>query len=329
MQTKTFDGKRPKTKRGERFLKKKLPKVHENVKSAMFIKGSKTNQIISQVLTDLAALKKPDCKTFRRRCQARPFEDTTEIERLSEKSDCSLFVYGSSSKKRPCNLILGRCFDHRVLDMLELAVENFKPLKDFERVGSFNFEFKPAFVFHGVEFEYQEEFRKFANLLCDIMRGMVVDMVNLEGLDHVFVCTAAEGKIYFRHYAIVLKKSGSNLPRVTLEEIGPSMDLIVRRTQFAPRDLMKQALKLPKEVKSKSKKNRSTTAFGIHGTVHKGRQDLAQLTTKRMKGLKKKRGRGDAAATTTSGAADGQQIPDEAKKEENEEERVAKRVKAG
>jgi hypothetical protein len=36
-----------------------------------------------------------------------------------------------------------------------------------------------------------------------------VDKVNLAGLDHVIVCTAADGKIYFRHYAIKLKKSGT------------------------------------------------------------------------------------------------------------------------
>jgi hypothetical protein len=40
----------------------------------------------------------------------------------------------------------------------------------------------------------------------------VTDQISLMGLDHVFVCTAVEGKIYFRHYSINLKKSGTNVP---------------------------------------------------------------------------------------------------------------------
>lgn len=40
----------------------------------------------------------------------------------------------------------------------------------------------------------------------------MTDQISLMGLDHVFVCTAVEGKIYFRHYSINLKKSGTNVP---------------------------------------------------------------------------------------------------------------------
>ena len=46
-----------------------------------------------------------------------------------------------------------------------------------------------------------------------------------------------------------LKKSGLKTPRVELEEIGPSLDLVVRRTRLASEELYKQALKRPKFVK--------------------------------------------------------------------------------
>jgi hypothetical protein len=39
----------------------------------------------------------------------------------------------------------------------------------------------------------------------------VTDQISLLGLDHVIVCTAVEGKIYFRHYSIKMKKSGTNV----------------------------------------------------------------------------------------------------------------------
>ena len=48
---------------------------------------------------------------------------------------------------------------------------------------------------------------------------------------------------------ILLKKSGSRLPRVELEEVGPSIDLTMRRTKLASDDLYKRARKVPYAVK--------------------------------------------------------------------------------
>ena len=51
---------------------------------------------------------------------------------------------------------------------------------------------------------------------------------------------------YFR---VLLKKSGSRTPRVEVEEMGPSLDLVLRRTHLASDDLMKAATKVPRVVK--------------------------------------------------------------------------------
>lgn len=47
----------------------------------------------------------------------------------------------------------------------------------------------------------------------------------------------------------MLKKSGTRIPRIKLVEIGPRMDLRIRRTKLATDDLFKQACKRPKELK--------------------------------------------------------------------------------
>jgi len=292
--------------------------VHENVKSAMFLRGPKTSELINQVVSDLYTLKKPHGIKFHRRNQTRPFEDQTSIEFFSNKNDCSLMVLASHQKKRPNNLVLGRFFDYQILDLIELGVENFKSIQQFEvrsavlhlitcvlfsrcavcpsdttqpqGNASCAVGFKPCFVFRGPEFEQKEEFKKFANLLLDFYRGEVVEQISLVGLDHVFVCTALDGKIYFRHYNIKLKKSGANLPRVELEEIGPSMDLVIRRTRFANPDLMKEALRQPKQLRKKKVKNVTQSIIGTVINVHKEKQDLNQMQTRKMKGLKRKRG---------------------------------------
>ena len=46
-----------------------------------------------------------------------------------------------------------------------------------------------------------------------------------------------------------MKKSGSRTPRVELAEMGPSVDLVMRRTRLATQDLYKRACKKPKALK--------------------------------------------------------------------------------
>lgn len=54
------------------------------------------------------------------------------------------------------------------------------------------------------------------------------------------------------HYCrSLLKKSGCRTPRIELEEIGPSLDLVLRRTHLASDDLYKLAHRKPKALKVK------------------------------------------------------------------------------
>ncbi len=55
-----------------------------------------------------------------------------------------------------------------------------------------------------------------------------MDRVHLAGLDHVMVVTAANGKVYMRHYTIAFRKAGTRNPRVELAGMGPSFDFTVR-----------------------------------------------------------------------------------------------------
>ena len=127
-------------------------------------------------------------------------------------SECSLFAFGSSSKKRPANLVLGRMYNYQLLDMIEFGVGQFQSLQEFAGkfkpgVGS-----KPCFVLDGALWRTDERIAIVGNLMVDFFRGKLMSKVNLAGLDHVIVLTAPTADaIYFRHYAVALKKSGTKV----------------------------------------------------------------------------------------------------------------------
>ncbi|XP_076128709.1 ribosome production factor 2 homolog [Alosa pseudoharengus] len=281
---------KPKTKRSKRFLQSREPKLTENVKNAMIMKGGNATETVTQALKDIYALKKPNAVMYKKKNIMRPFEDSTSLEFFSKKSDCSLFLFGSHNKKRPNNLVFGRLFDYHVLDMIELGVEKFTALKDI-KVSKCPEGTKPLLVFAGEAFDIDNEHKRLKSVLIDFFRGPTVSSVRLAGLEHILHFTALEGKIYMRSYKVLLKKSGCRTPRIELEEIGPSFDFVLRRTHLASDDLYKTAHRQPKALKPKKKKNISHDAFGTKfGRLHMQKQDLAKLQTRKMKGLRKRKG---------------------------------------
>lgn len=264
----------------------------------MIIKGGNTSEIVTQTLKDVYALKKPNAVMYKKKNIVRPFEDSTALEFFSKKSDCSLFLFGSHNKKRPHNLIFGRMFDFHVLDMFELGIEKFVALKDI-KINKCPEGTKPMLVFTGELFDTDNEHKRLKNLLTDFFCGPKVKAVRLAGLEHVLHFTALDGKIYMRSYKVLLKKSGCRTPRIELEEMGPSFDFAMRRTHIASDDLYRSAHKQPKGLKPKKKKNISHDAFGTRlGRLHMQKQNLDKLQTRKMKGLKKRRGEVKTDATS-------------------------------
>jgi len=287
-------GKIAKTQRSRRELAHKAPKLVENVKTALGIRGPNCSQLVGDVMRDLHKFKAPHSKLLTKRNLTRPFEDASSVEFLAKVNDASLFAYGSHSKKRPHNLVLGRLFDAQLLDMFEFGLNGatFQGMEAFEgvrkavvRVGS-----KPALVFQGESWDSNADLVLLRNFFLDFFRGEVLPKINLSALDRVIILTAREdGTVHFRHYGVALRKSATHLPRVELDEVGPRMDLTLRRRKSAPAELSAVALKQPKVVTKAGKnfqKNFGTNAMGDQtARIHMQRQDLANLNVARLKGL--------------------------------------------
>ncbi|CAK9822382.1 Ribosome production factor 2 homolog [Anthophora retusa] len=278
---------KPTTHKGKRAILKKEPKLIEDVKQILCFKGKNSSQIVVDFMKDLYNLKKPDAHMMQKKNDVLPFEDVTLIEKFSAKYNAPLFMIALHNKKRPHNLIMGRMYEHTLLDMAEFGIENYKGLKDF-KVSKISEGIKPLLVFNGELFENNHEFNRIKNLFVDFFQREPVENIRLQGLEHVLSFTAVENKIFLRSYRILLKKSDCRTPRIELEEIGPRVDLICRRTKLASNDLFKHACKKPKELKIKKKKNISTDKLGTtFGRIHVGAQNLNSIQTRKMKGLKK------------------------------------------
>lgn len=284
--SKIINERKPKTAKGRRILRERAPKVHENAKKSLIIRGTKSNPDISNFLQELHNLRKPLDTFFAKRHDAHPFEDIESVEKMCNKYDTSLFALGSKSKKRPFRLVLGRLFDSNVLDMQEFGVTNYMSSHKFKGQKKPMLGSKPLIIFQGAAFEQHPKLGNCKNLLLDFFRGAVADKVNLQHIDHALIFTALDSTsidcptINVRHFFVNYAKSAQKLPRVQMSEIGPRFDLSVDRERVADPQVMKLALKVPKEDKPKNVKNIKTDALGrTHGRIHLGRQDFDKIHT--------------------------------------------------
>ncbi|KAL5202169.1 hypothetical protein ABZP36_013121 [Zizania latifolia] len=285
----------PKSQRARRELLKHAPKLVETGKKTLILHGTKTSAVLNSALADIFHLKRDNAvKYSKKNGNIRPFESggETSLEFFSLKTDCSLLVYGCHSKKRPNNLVLGRTYDHHIYDLVEVGVENYRSIESYvydkklaPKLGS-----KPFFAFIGEHFESVDELKHLKEVLLDLFKGEVVENLNLAGVDRIFVCTAiSPTTVYMTHCALRLKRSGTSIPRIELVEVGPSMDLVVRRHRLPVESLKKEAMKTADHAK-KMKNVTKDPLQGKLGKVYIPDQQIAKMTLANdVKGLKRER----------------------------------------
>jgi len=308
-------GKRaPKTRRGKKILRDREPKIVEDAKTSLVVRGSKCSESVRQLLQDLHTVRQPLSTLFMRKHPEHPFEDVGKLEHMCNKFDHGLFLFGSSSKKRPFRLIIGRLFQMKLLDMQEFNVDSFKSLRSFPASkneppqGS-----KPLMVFQGSAFETDERAKRAKSLLLDYFSGPRPRRIMVEGMSHVIVCSCSDGTsssskpalgtaatpppISVTRYRVELLKSGSKLPRVELHEVGPRFRLLLDRTREPDRDRWKMSIKVPKAAKPTKVKNITTETMGKRkGKIHLGKQDFGQIHTVHHSKAKQRKLTSDLAA---------------------------------
>ncbi|RPA74564.1 ribosome biogenesis protein-like protein RPF2 [Ascobolus immersus RN42] len=296
---------KPKNARSKRAMDARAPKIQENPKKTLFIRGQTASQLTETHTTDLFAFKIPLSKKFTKKNAILPFEDATALEFFAQKNDTSLLVFTSNNKKRPHNVTFVRTFNYKVLDMYELGItggdEGYRSLSSFKTakpaVGM-----KPMLLFNGAIWDTTEVYKGLKSYFLDFFKGEDASRVAIEGLQFILTFTVSEvtdatplPKIHFRGYRIVTKRSGQKLPRVELEEMGPRVDWSVRRVQLPEENMWKEATAKPKKSgEARTKKNITTDIMGDKlGRIHLGKQEIEKMQTRKMKGLKRRKGEDD------------------------------------
>ena len=112
-------------------------------------------------------MKKDYSTTYNKNHEIQPFEDAKQLEVFCDRSQCNLFCFISNSKKRPDNLIIGRTFDRKLLDMVELHVKEFKSSEEFTTKVEVPVHSRPLIMFNGEVWGFSPNHMKLHNLLTD------------------------------------------------------------------------------------------------------------------------------------------------------------------
>lgn len=299
--------KKTKNIRVRRALERKLPVLHETVKTAMIIKGVKVNPLVKEFLQDITAIKKPFCKLFMKKNDIVPFDRTgmDSLEFLSRKNECSLFLFGQSLKKRPNSVVFGRFFTYQLTDMIELSIEAYSPIVEFAA----NVKTKPQFGthillnFNGDLFESDPKFRMAQSVFLDFFRGPQQEELCLSASSLIISFFSIppppgeeKAKLVMKCYTVAneqtLEDSISNgmVPPLSLQEIGPSAVFTIERVFQGPPTLINESFKTPITHFTRNKNILHSVIPGMkEAKINVQKQDLTHLSNSIKKSAALKR----------------------------------------
>lgn len=232
---------------------------------------------------------------FSRKHDIHPFESRDGVESLCKKKEASLFMFGSHSKKRPNNIVIGRTYEHKVLDMVELGVINFESMEEIVSNIQVPSHLQPFVVFQGDLWEANADFKKLKNLINDFFcMNKRTEGVEIDKAMKVVICwSVTEDQRIFLNVFEVNVEGGSAIlqeeGKLVIEELGPNATFALRRSSWADEETYKKSIYIPKPSKKKVKKNVKTDAMGnTRGKLYLDRQNLKAMPTRRRKIISKR-----------------------------------------
>lgn len=245
--------------------------------------GHRTSPLIQK------SLKKESSTYYSRRNDTHPFDKMEDIEHYCKTTDSSLFLFGSNSKKRPNNIVFGRLYEFSLLDMVEFGIEKIEGIEEFETLLKVPTHTRPVIIFQGDSWETDSALSKVRNLLHDFfVENVKVKELEINNAMRLTITFSAyENKVAMRVFEVLM--NGNILEddgKTSIEEVGPKVDLVLRRTRFSDDELWKQATKVLKVGGKKEDKNIMRDNMGHkRGKLFVDKQNLDTLGLRKTKAL--------------------------------------------
>ena len=296
-----FRRKKAKTIKTQRAVSRKESIFAENPKKMLVVLSDKVHDLTKKVGNTLVSLQSGEAVRLGKRLTLHPFEDSTALQQLCYKSDCSLFTVFHHSKKRPENITLGRLFNFNVLDMVEFGHGIIQ--EDINaRLGSF-LGSKPVVIFTSQS--NSPVIQRLQNLFLDIFGGERMKKISSLGLDRVLMIdihvrediqslqkpiehleelTFPENavQVAFYHFAISNTDALSEKPIEVPVGTRIALQLGLRRACLASAKAFNECMHKPVSSTTKEKGVSRDALGNLKGQVHVGKQRTEKIVHRRF-----------------------------------------------
>lgn len=133
-------------------------------------------------------------------------------------------MFGNSQKKRPQDIILGRIFNSKVIDLVEFGATEHQAIG---LVKSFEYHTKPVLIFQGDHFDYNDSLKKVKNIFIDFFSSQHYQEINILEMNRVIVFSAtSETSIRMEQYEVPsISEALAYTDELKPNKIGPCMTL--------------------------------------------------------------------------------------------------------
>jgi ribosome production factor 2 len=280
---------KPKSHKVKKLIEKKEKILQKDPKHSLFIRGLKLSLPTKRAIYELDKMRDMFlCKTLLQKPnKILPFEDTSYIEYVADKHDAGFVCFGSHNKKRPDNLVIHRMYNHQVLDMVEVGIGGVITMQEFTTKTMIETGQQPILLFQGDPFDLSEKHIKFKNMMIDFFRIKHLKTLNIIAAQRIisFTASSIDGEILLQQFqAGIINEGLAGDENVDIQEIGPKIEMTIRRVKHADNDMWKSATKI---LRSKTKilekkRNISTNVLGQRvGKAYIQHQDLGTLALKK------------------------------------------------
>ena len=162
-------------------------------------------------------------------------------------------------------------------------------MQEFKKSLSIEIGQQPLLFFQGDPFDVSEKHIKFKNMMLDFFRIKHLQSMNILAAQRIITFTAktVEGQIVMKQFeAGTINEGLAGDGDIEITEIGPNIDMTLKRIKHADNDMWKSATKVSKSKKKQIEKKRNISHNELGQTVGKAyiqHQDLSTLALKKMK----------------------------------------------